>query len=638
MFKRKKRQVPLKVIGSVGVTASKVETEDDPPWDSEDQEFDEPNRTEPTFKIDFSKIKKATSKLESLNPQNQRKAPRAKSDVWDDSKGMWSSDVRRNKAIKKAVSDSNKRKKEQRTRTITLTQVWNEDIDDWVTLEPKRKKKTKIDPKKEPKKISTGVILTPDQTEALNHMLAFVDDSKSMLLLSGWAGTGKTFLVTQFLHALLLRAKKEAVAGSKFEGLNFDDPKTQTKELKDYFVANPPRYLRVALCASTNKASRVLKEMAAASGLDVSCGTIHSLLGLRMVSEEDHVLLKASGMSRIDQYDLIILDEVSMVGEELFYDFLKTEAESWNKKCICVGDPAQLPPVGETHSPAFDIENRIELSTIVRQSKGNPIIQLATAIRVSMETGEKVRVRDFVGRGENGSGVILSLGSKFTDHFDKGFTSKKYNRDSDVLKVIAWTNRKVSQYNSTARKLHLGFDPEDTMFIEGERLITSGAIHVWDEQEQDHELALNTAVEGVALSCELLHTHPLFPQRGYEVWEVVFKPRYDDEGNVTIYVPSYEGEDKIQYELNRLAEMARSSKKGQKGKIWQSFWKLRNAFGILRHLYSGTSHSSQGSSFDNVLVDAHNIMQNPNKQEALQCLYVALTRARRLVVLNKSVL
>ena len=47
---------------------------------------------------------------------------------------------------------------------------------------------------------------------------------------------------------------------------------------------------------------------------------------------------------------------------------------------IFVGDPAQLPPVGEVASETFAVENRSHLTTIVRQAAGNPILAAAGII------------------------------------------------------------------------------------------------------------------------------------------------------------------------------------------------------------------------------------------------------------------
>src|SRR3984885_14877039 len=69
-----------------------------------------------------------------------------------------------------------------------------------------------------------------------------------------------------------------------------------------------------------------------------------------------------------------------MVSEDL-YRHIKRHLP--NAFVLFVGDPAQLPPVGEVESRTFAIMNRSHLSTIVRQAAGNPILAAAGIIRAS---------------------------------------------------------------------------------------------------------------------------------------------------------------------------------------------------------------------------------------------------------------
>lgn len=72
---------------------------------------------------------------------------------------------------------------------------------------------------------------------------------------------------------------------------------------------------------------------------------------------------------------LIVIDEGSMVGKEMAEDLL-----SFDIPILIMGDPGQLPPVGE--DMGFDLENPDTfLTEIHRQAADNPIIRLATMIR-----------------------------------------------------------------------------------------------------------------------------------------------------------------------------------------------------------------------------------------------------------------
>jgi exodeoxyribonuclease V len=96
------------------------------------------------------------------------------------------------------------------------------------------------------------------------------------------------------------------------------------------------------------------------------------------------------------QAKLIVLDEVSMVGEEMARDLL-----SFNKPILVIGDPGQLPPIAgagafTNHKPDF------MLTEIHRQAENSPIIRLATMARkgIAIPYGEydggvkKLRMQD----------------------------------------------------------------------------------------------------------------------------------------------------------------------------------------------------------------------------------------------------
>lgn len=95
--------------------------------------------------------------------------------------------------------------------------------------------------------------------------------------------------------------------------------------------------------------------------------------------------------------ELLIVDECSMVGEDLAKDVL-----SFRTPVLVLGDPAQLPPVGgagyftEGHKPD------VMLTEIHRQAADNPIIRIATMIRL----GEKLELGGHKGQ-HPGHGVSI---------------------------------------------------------------------------------------------------------------------------------------------------------------------------------------------------------------------------------------
>ena len=408
--------------------------------------------------------------------------------------------------------------------------------------------------------------------------------------MSGYAGTGKTFAITYFVRKL-----------------------SKTK---------------VALTAPTNKAVRVLEMMASEAGLSVDTKTIHALLGLAVQQNQDKQILKKKRQSHLDDYSLVVVDECSMVNQEL-WQHIKRELAGSDTKVIFVGDPAQLPPVNELESPTFNILNRVELTDIIRQEAGNPIIEFSAAIRDKMATGNTIHINDFKRKQGDKTGISLLMGNAFEKWFPKAFKSDLYQSNPDAFRVVSWTNQKVIGFNKSIRNIILGKYPEEP-FLPGERVISAGPVYNLDGKKFA-EIALNTDTEGTILRCTKT-VHPWYQERQFVVWETVFQPSKGGKETVA-YILDDSEKIRILNHLDNLANQARNNPR-----LWGAFWKLRNAMADLRPCHAITVHRAQGSTFQNVFVDAENIMANPNQQEALQCLYVAITRASKNIILNSPII
>lgn len=126
----------------------------------------------------------------------------------------------------------------------------------------------------------------------------------------------------------------------------------------------------VEFAAFTGKAAYVLSQ----KGCKPS-STIHQLIYRPITRPGGKVEFVLDDESLLYDADLLILDEVSMVGEDLGTDLL-----SFGKPVLVLGDPAQLPPI---HGAGFfdTKEPDIMLTEIHRQAEGNPIIRMATEVR-----------------------------------------------------------------------------------------------------------------------------------------------------------------------------------------------------------------------------------------------------------------
>lgn len=87
---------------------------------------------------------------------------------------------------------------------------------------------------------------------------------------------------------------------------------------------------------------------------------------------------------------LVLLDEASMVGPEVWRDLYETVV-GFNLKLICIGDGFQLPPVQERNAAPFSLlepdfaeslkAERIELTEVLRQAEGSPVVRASMLLR-----------------------------------------------------------------------------------------------------------------------------------------------------------------------------------------------------------------------------------------------------------------
>ena len=126
----------------------------------------------------------------------------------------------------------------------------------------------------------------------------------------------------------------------------------------------------VAFAAFTGKAALVMRSKGC-----TDARTIHSLIYRATDTETEEPSFVLNDDSDASRAKLVVIDECSMVDEELGRDLL-----SFRKKVLVLGDPAQLPPV---KGGGYFTEGQpdVMLTEVHRQAADNPIIRLSMAIR-----------------------------------------------------------------------------------------------------------------------------------------------------------------------------------------------------------------------------------------------------------------
>lgn len=416
---------------------------------------------------------------------------------------------------------------------------------------------------------------TPEQQLALDLMVKFlIEKSDQFFTLKGYAGTGKSFSIT-------LLAKHKLPEGA-------------------------PMFRPEQICftAPTNKAVKVLRRYLNDAGLEASPSkTIYSLLGLSLQANGEVKELKSPEEPvDLSGYKVIVVDEASMVNRFLM-EAIRDAADEWNVPFIFMGDPAQLPPVGEITSPVWKLDSGAELTTVMRY--GNSMLDLATAIRKVVDAPfPSIKI-------ETSEPVYRWAKPEWFNQIEANLDLFK----SGEAKVIAWRNVTVDQHNAYIRGLIFGRkEARQSQWLPGDKIVATSML-----KNLDDEVFMRTDEEATILQTAI-GNHPKFTE--FEIFNLLCE---DENGRkVTIRTLTPEG----QFALNnRLNELSMEAKSGKRYK-WREFWNLKEAFNEVRHSYAITSHRSQGSSYRKVFIDLEDLMLNRNRQEAFRSLYVACTRQR----------
>ena len=462
------------------------------------------------------------------------------------------------------------------------------------------------------------ITLTQGQQAAFDARIAFAGGHTdfSMAVLEGFAGTGKTTLVGLLLAKLT--------------------------------------HLKIAVAAPTNKAVRVLRDKLKDAAVivedspndpnvnrhsdaaGITFGSIHSFLGLQMQERDDGTQeCRAARDPSAYLYDLLVVDECSMIGAELFAHIAVAKR---NCRVLFVGDPAQLPPIepGENLSPTFSrVTLKSTLSEVVRQAAENPIIALSILLRRAIESGQRADTQAMAEiLPPLPADAALITGSADTVA-DCALWDIRAGLDA---RIVAFTNQAVQAYNYRIHEALYG--RTERPFVVGERVIVQQACEATTLDDSGSpsgtKTMLITSEEAAVLSIEM-GGNPLWPD--VPACRLVLERDYGK--NVSVYMA-----DKPQdieravserfakwRDLKAKAEELRANGSSLVGEAFDAAkhasgqaWALRKAFANLRHVYAITAHKSQGSTFDTAIVDLNDMAKMRSNFAFNRGLYVAATR------------
>lgn len=467
--------------------------------------------------------------------------------------------------------------------------------------------------------------LKEGQRIAVDGILDYLGDNTKgfkAMLLKGYAGTGKTYVNSFIVEWLLTRENAKPM--SQFE--SFGSLKIVKKG-----------GIRIAVTAPTNKAVKVCERMAEYQNDDIEYKTIHKLLGLKeVITDSGKVRFeKEWGVdTELMEYDVLVIDEVSMLNDELFeMIYHEITSEKSHTKLIMIGDGFQIPPVGSDNCIPFTEKGCkeynigvVELTEIVRQANGSPIIDLATAVRERQPNALDNRTSVF---NEHGGLYYLSKSQKDTIYTicDNYFDNDYFKEYPDFMKVIAWRNAAVNAINGRARSLIYKHEPKIAKLMIGEKLVANSPI----TSHGTNRVLYTTNDEFEVISFEI-EKRETYKNKDITIHCKFYRTITKDiNGNEKEICIIHEDDEALLNSISaQLKDNAiRTKDPGLRKWVWKVYYEVARHFADVKYNYAITAHKSQGSSFQNTMVLMWDILENRKQLEAERILYVGLSRPRQ---------
>jgi len=428
------------------------------------------------------------------------------------------------------------------------------------------------------------------------------NDSSEIMLIRGYAGTGKTTLVNSLVKTLGALKQKSV------------------------------------LLAPTGRAAKVLSAYT-----HQSAWTIHKKI-YRQKSGKDG--LGEFVLDRnLHKNTYFIVDEASMIGDrsadsffgsgDLLRDLLDYVEMGSGCRLVLVGDTAQLPPVGLDISPALSpgrLESfgyrvkEIELCDVVRQTRDSGILYNATSIRnlitVSIEDYPEFDFNSFNDIILLGGAELLEAIGESYDRFGPGETI-----------VVTRSNKRANRFNAGIRSQILW---REEQISPGDLLMVVKNNYFWKDEENSIDFIANGDIIRVekVLHSEEVHGHRFSNLKvslpDYEDLEMEVKVLLDV---IDLDAPSlnYEQQKTL---YNSVAEdyPGAVNRKQKSDKIATD--PFYNALQV-KFAYAVTCHKSQGGQWKSVFLDQGFFTDEMLSLDYLRWLYTAFTRAsERLYLVN----
>jgi len=416
---------------------------------------------------------------------------------------------------------------------------------------------------------------------------------RDCFLLKGYAGTGKTTIIS-----------------------------TLIKVLKNFGYKS-------VLLAPTGRAAKVMSGYSEKIAL-----TIHKKI-YKQTADSFSGTLAFQRQKNYHDNTLFIVDEASMITDEadfgnhsLLADLIEFVFENpWNKLML-VGDVAQLPPVGRELSPALDREYlertfymsvfQEELKEVMRQDEESGILYNATLLRNEL-AAEKPNIQITTRSYRD---VFKMTGEKLEEGLRYAYD--KYGQENSI--ILTRSNKSAVQYNEFIRRA-INFSEEE--LDAGDRLmVVRNNYNVLDEDSPAGFIANGDFVE-------LLKIRKTEEIHGFRFADVVLRltdyekqPEFDAKiflDTLHSALPSLSSDDNKKLYESVLADYFHIKSKKERAEALRKDPYL-NALQV-KFAYALTCHKAQGGQWSTVFIDQGYLPEEQINVEFIRWLYTAITRA-----------
>lgn len=452
---------------------------------------------------------------------------------------------------------------------------------------------------------------TKEQEKAISLLSDFLlsREQDSIFLLKGYAGTGKTSLLAALVRTM--------------------------QQLR----------LRVMLLAPTGRAAKVLSNYAGAPAF-----TIHrKIYRQKSITEMDvfqnNINLRQDTLFIVDEASMIANDahEQTMFGTGRLLDDLMQYVYSCNGcRLLLVGDTAQLPPVGETESPAlsrtmlegYGMEvTELCLTQVVRQLEESGILWNATMLRSLIQNDDVYAFPKL--RGKSFPDIKVLPGNELIEALEQSYR----NHGTDGTIVVTRSNKRANIFNNGIRTRILDYETE---LSGGDLIMVAKNNYYWTEREQAANGVAADAMTfiangDVAIVRRMRNERSFYGFRFADV--TLCFPDYDHrELDVTILLDTLQSESPA---------LTRQQQETLFNGVWEDYPELTNKRDRMKRLrqdiyynalqikyaYAVTCHKAQGGQWEHVYIDQGYINEEMLSPDYFRWLYTAITRATEQVYL-----